>query len=559
MTARGHVLLAITAVATGAIIADAAVAVTAGAVVGAAALARVRLTSFAAGAAAVAVAGAGLATLFEADLDPDQVNVAFADARPFAAQLGGLAAVLMVVAVLAAAIEARARRGDADGGQPTATEAHQQPWRVPADIGLLLTGAGLVRLLGAPSPLSPAQRSLSDNIDAGLGLLFGPPGQAEPTTYLMPFPATLDSLGPLPGRLLVASISTATVLAVFVLAERLFDRRVARTAGWLAALLPSLWGQQLPETLAAFAATTALVLAVPALPLGDCAGSPRPGGLGLGTRPRREEASGEAPTAPAEGPCDLAGQPLTRSRAILVGLAIALAAYSRPECLLLVPVVAAWWAFAEPQVRRRIVAMAAVVVLVIAPWSLWAHSRTGSWLPTTSFGPTMAAGSSAGVTGSLAGAADPALSPGPNPDEAADDRAARSEVWRDLGHHLSPDLVARRVLRGWDVWSYPAAKAARGERGLPLPGGPIGGLLEVIAAGLAGYGAWRFRSRWQDLLPLSALPALFTIETALTFGDRGLRAWVAPSVAILAGAAVIALVDVRRRRVDRSQTVTSAS
>ena len=104
-----------------------------------------------------------------------------------------------------------------------------------------------------------------------------------------------------------------------------------------------------------------------------------------------------------------------------------------------------------------------------------------------------------------------------------------------------------RTLRGWDLVSPANARAARAERGLPFPGGEAGAIAEGVALLFAGIGWFAMRRGLRRLLPIVMAPVLFTIESATVFGDRGLRAWVAPLVVIATAVGAVAVFDLRRR------------
>jgi hypothetical protein len=195
------------------------------------------------------------------------------------------------------------------------------------------------------------------------------------------------------------------------------------------------------------------------------------------------------------------------------------------------------------------------LVMVFMPWQVWVHRTIGTWAPSTNLGATVAGATTEQTQrGRFVGSFDLGGVFGPRGplvtgDEADADRAYRRQGLDRLDAGKLPTTVVARVLRGWELWSPWNAAETRRTRGLPFPGGTFGSLAELAATFALVVAGVRARRCWRTLLPLFALPLLFTLESAALFGDRGLRAWIAPAVAVALGlAASEVLAGIRERR-----------
>ena len=435
----------------------------------------------------------------------DHVDSSFATDRSLAAALGQAAAILAFIAVVwAARAERSAPRPHERVRRPALpiTRVHVGTAALVGTVGLV---AWVVRVVFAPAAMPPGYSGSVEALQAGDGFI---------TAARPPLAAVVAALAPVAPDLLIVAVTGATVAVVAVLAGRVGGRRTAVVAGLLAAVLPSVWGQQLPEALAALGVAGALSWAWP--------------------------------------------DRLSPGRAVLAGLAMAAATLARPEAALLVPVVLLWLFAARPTERRghwRGEALAAVVlaafVVGYAPWATWVASEHGTFLPSTNLGATLAGANTANTQRGPAvgawdqrGVFDVRLRAGL--DETARDKALRSAAWQRADKTRALGIAVTRVLRGWDLWSPTNARTARADRGLPFPGGVVGAAGEMAVTLLAVAGIAARRRDWRTLLPFLALPALFSLESALLFGDRGLRGWVAPVVVVLASVALT-----RSRAVER--------
>lgn len=464
-----------------------------GVVVAGVALARARTDPAApAFAAAGCVLAAALASLVPWPV-AGSLSLDFAGRRELAGGFGLAAAVLLGVAAAGAAVGERKPRTSS-----RVALGHSAAWasRVPVGDVAVVAGSTLlavaVRVIAAPAALPPGYAQVVDSIVSGWGIRYAP-SEGASTAFHPPLAAIVAAVAPDASHWVLVVVSALVAGACSLLALRLGGPVAGVIAGGLAALLPSFWGQQLPESLAMLGVLLCLTLARPAA--------------------------------------------WTASRAGWAGVSAGLAALARPETLLLLLVVAGW-VLLDPATRRGWLAVFVVgFAVVYAPWQLHVVRTFGVAKPSLNLGATVAgANTPAAKHGDLRGAwdlrgvFDPTLAPpeASSPDEAERDRSLLRSGLQRASWSAAPTVVPARVLRGWELWSPASAGRAREGRGLPYPGGQGGGVVEGVAslAGLGGLVA--LRRRWRTLFPLFAIPALFTVEAALLFGDRGLRSWAAP-------------------------------
>jgi 4-amino-4-deoxy-L-arabinose transferase-like glycosyltransferase len=376
---------------------------------------------------------------------------------------------------------------------------------------VVATVAVAVRVIWAPPALPPGYAAIVDSISRGSGFRAGHLGPATAVhPPLAPFLAALVPGGP---RVLAIAAGLAALLAVVVLANRLFGREVAWVVAAVMAVAPAAWGQQLPEALATALVMVGLVLVDPTQPIG---------------------------------------------RPVLAGFVLGCAVLTRPEAAVVVLVAAVWVVLVRRTDRWRVVAVLLVVAaVVVTPWELRMHRDFGTWRPATNLGATLYGATTRNAThGEGIGTWDArgvfAAPASRLADEAGRDgallRASRSQLRR-----VTTPVIGARVLRGLDLWPHRPAARARSARGLPLPGGTAGTVVEALVSLLAlATAAFGFRRHWRDALPVVALPALFVVESAALFGDRGLRALAAPMFVLLAAHGAMRLADwLRWHRTDR--------
>ena len=467
-----------------------------GALVAAAALAYARRysTSRLAGFALGALSLAAVATVATVVVSHPGPRPGFATKGP-EAWLGLAGSVLAVVALVSIAAHERALsppRAHPSTRFDVAAFAASVLTAVPMlDV---LAAAFLIRALTISAPMRPGAADLVANLRSGVGYVRGAGAHAAATALYAPLAPMVAAATSGGTDVVVVLLSVGTVLAVARLALTFGGKHASLAAAAVAAVLPSMWGQQLPETLAALLVTLGLVFSMP-------------------VRPRR---------------------------AAFAGVCLGAAALARPEAILLVPIAVAWQLLSiRGRAAKSVAALAVAAAVVLAPWELYVHRTFGTWAPTTSLGSVLAGSTvHAAQHGDTIGALNPQPAPPPGRDEAAADRSATDLAWRRLWTPRLPLVVGARILRGWDLWSPPSLRNGRELRGLGLPGGGPGVALEQTALVLAEWELVRRRRDWRRLLPLYAVPVAFTLVTAATFGDRELRAWTAPLVAVTAGLAL---------------------
>jgi 4-amino-4-deoxy-L-arabinose transferase-like glycosyltransferase len=263
----------------------------------------------------------------------------------------------------------------------------------------------------------------------------------------------------------------------------------------------------------------------------------------------------EALYGPLIGLCLLAALRLrdrpTGRTAVALGVAIGLAALTRSEALLLVPMLAAPIAFRAERGRRlrSFTLVCAAVVVVCLPWcvrnSLEFDQPTGI---TTGDGSVLiGANGHSTYYGPLLGGWD-FKQLGNTPAGRHNDlnEAVQSDRWRTeavhyAGDHASrlPVVLAARVLRTWELYPFsPAARARTGAdyyshvRALEYPSQ----LMQLAVVLLAMAGAVGLRRRGRPMWPFLVPVALVTIVSLLGHGDPRYRHAGDVALVVLAGA-----------------------
>ncbi|MEY2568963.1 MAG: hypothetical protein QOE35_3492 [Actinomycetota bacterium] len=462
--------------------------------------------------AVVLLALAGVFSVLGGTPKASELTPAFASDRGLAAAAALGAGMSALYALVGFALAERERH------QPLVSSIDRRSLSrvVVAGVGgiSLLSLAIAVRAALAPAPLRVDFAQLVINLRLGDGYTRGVAPALDATALHPPLAPLVAAI--LPGVVsnVHVLVSALVVLATAGLGARLGGVRGAVGAGLVAAVLPSMWGQQLPEALAALGVTCGVLFAWP------------------------DRIS--APSAALSGAC------------------LALGALSRPEAGLALPVVVVWIAMRSKWNAAPVVACALAAAALMGPWMFWTHDRFGTLLPSTSLGATLA-GANLQVTtrGLRIGELDPLPPPPSGVDEGVVDATRRNEGFKRLWSARTPVVVGARIGRAWDLWAPWGVQQARTARGLTTPGSAPGVFVEAAASLVLMVWLWLRRRNWRRLLPFYGLPLAFTLVSALTFGSRDIRSWTAPIVATAVG---LVLGDLwRRPLVARSTPVPRSS
>lgn len=363
---------------------------------------------------------------------------------------------------------------------------------------------------------------LARKMTAGKGFsLYDPPRQV----HRMPgFPAvlalsmTLFGESPFAARCLLAVIGTAACGAVYLLARRLFDERVALIACGLTAISPVMTGFSvllLSETLFALTLTMSLCCAAYWLP--DVT---RSVSEGLGAQRPRSRFGLLWP--------------------LLTGITIAIATYARPSWMLAGPLLAVLVIlFKKP--RGKACLESAVMLLglfgALLPWAWRNHEVSGHWVFTTLW-------------------SGPSLYDGLNPDANGDSNMtffdrdnlmAQMTEW-DVDQHYKQAAwqyaaqnpgraVELTFLKLWRYWKPWPSAAQFGGVGPAL----LVGVFFVPVLLLAARGWWLIRQRpWVWLLPLGPI-LYFAVIHSVFVGSLRYRLPAEYPLCVLAAAGVCSL------------------
>jgi 4-amino-4-deoxy-L-arabinose transferase-like glycosyltransferase len=344
------------------------------------------------------------------------------------------------------------------------------------------------------------------------------PGQATATALHPPlFPLVLAAAsklgvnGYLGHRLVVCLVGAATIAAVGYLGRRVAGERVGLVAAGVAAAYPVLIaadGAVMSETLYGFTTVLALIAAY---------------------RLRERPSAG---------------------RAAELGLAVAVAALTRAEALLLLPLLAvpALWRAPRPRAAPAAAACAACALL-LAPWLArdW-HVFHRPVLISTNSGSVIAGANcrgtynGAGTGGWLFDCVPPA--------STSNEAKWQAEVTRHglryaRGHagRLVAVVIPVRLLRSFDLYQpFLQAKFSEArQRGMEVAGVIVYWLLAPFAV----YGAVLLRRRGQPLWPLAAPLVVVVIVSVLGYGIPRFRQPLDLVIAVLAAVAAEQLVSRR--------------
>jgi 4-amino-4-deoxy-L-arabinose transferase-like glycosyltransferase len=234
-------------------------------------------------------------------------------------------------------------------------------------------------------------------------------------------------------------------------------------------------------------------------------------------------------------------------RAALLGAAIGLAALTRSEALLLVPLLLPW---RKPKLAAAVVA---ACFLVVAPWLArnWITFDQPTGISTNEGGLFAGANCDAAYYTKLIGtwACFPVNDPAWGTNEAVISGHLRRRAIDYASDHAGrvPAVVGVRVLRVWDVWkprSSAVLEASIADRHVDAQRAAMVSL--YLLAPLALGGVLVLRRRGEPLRILLVPVVFVTLVAALSYGSTRFRVAAEPAIVVLAAVAIAAIWDWRR-------------
>jgi hypothetical protein len=320
-------------------------------------------------------------------------------------------------------------------------------------------------------------------------------------------------------RFEVALLGVGLVAAIALLARAIGGDRVGLVAAGIAAVYPNIWmndGLIMSETLAMLLTVVALLLVYQIL-----------------ARP-------------------------SLGRVAALGIVCGLAALTRAELVLYLPLLAlpvVWLALRGR--RRALLAAGAVVVLttvaVVGPWVVYNLARFEEPVLVSTNDGTALLGSSChdayyGTHVGLWSLRCIGSTPPPG-DESQVSRVYRDRAFDYIGDHLGrlPVVALARVGRLWSVWNPVDTVRFNEGEGRPAWASVAGmaALAVLVVAAVVGVLALRRRrvAVWPLLVPI----VVVTFSAVVFYGQPRLRAPAEPSIVVLAAVGVVSWLDARRR------------
>jgi hypothetical protein len=236
--------------------------------------------------------------------------------------------------------------------------------------------------------------------------------------------------------------------------------------------------------------------------------------------------------------------------ALGTGAAIALAALTRSEALLLVPLLtwpAAWRGGSGWPLRAALATLGCV--LVLAPWTVRNADRFGAFVAVSTNDATVVAGANCPLTYrgvDLGGWNIECIS-----ERREDNEAEQAAIWRREARDYTRDHVGRlpivatvRFLRVWDLWQprrqvmFAEGRQRRVEQ--------AGVAVYFVFLVLGAVGAVALRRHGVPLLVLLAPAVAVSVSAVLGYGVPRLRHAFEIPLLVLAAAGILALVEARR-------------
>ena len=238
-----------------------------------------------------------------------------------------------------------------------------------------------------------------------------------------------------------------------------------------------------------------------------------------------------------------------RSAAAL-GAVVALAALTRSEALLLVPLLVLPVALTRPAGRWRLAGVALVVTaLLIAPWSIrnWAEFDRPVLISTNDG--TLLAGANCGLTyhGQDLGFWNiKCISERSIANEARQEARWRSEGASYVSDHAGrlPIVLAARLLRTWDV--YQPRRMVTFAEGRWVRAEQAGVVAYFVLLPFAFAGGWLIRRRRGEVMVLLVPVALVCVLSLVGYGIPRFRAPAEVTIVVLAAVALTHLLERRR-------------
>jgi 4-amino-4-deoxy-L-arabinose transferase-like glycosyltransferase len=233
----------------------------------------------------------------------------------------------------------------------------------------------------------------------------------------------------------------------------------------------------------------------------------------------------------------------TGRRAAVLGALIGLAALTRGEALLFVPLLAIGLLALGPLPARARVehvgALVAAFAVVLAPWTIrnLTTFKSPVLISTNSEGVWVGANCRQTYYGPIIGLWDfPCYGKRPAGDEAQQSAEYRRRGIRYMRDHAGrvPLVLAARLGRVWDVFRPAQMRVYEASEGRPARSEELGVWMFWLLLPLAAAGGWLLRRRGEPVAILLVPLAMVTLTALLTYGSTRFRFAAEPAVVVLA-------------------------